>query len=152
MWKYLKEAVSGEWWGILYKLIHHFFVSLGIIYSFVNTFIVIVSKAVIKHSYEANKLLNKVITMSSSHTSISKHASWYANALTLLAWSNKSSPSYILHVKNLRWTKRMLDILFGEHSKTNAWRSQSVKFANCQHDIICQHKYFLKWTNNTCWF
>src|ERR1700737_3502441 len=34
-----------------------------------------------------------------------------ASPFTLLTWSNKSSPSSILHVKNLRRTNRMLDKL-----------------------------------------
>ena len=54
-----------------------------------------------KYSYDVGKLLSKVMAMFSSLTGISKQASWYARSLTLLTWSNKSSLSYILHVKNL---------------------------------------------------
>ena len=59
----------------------------------------IVSKAVIKYSYEAGKPLSKVITMFSSRIGTSKHASWPTSTLTLLTWSNKLLPSYILHMK-----------------------------------------------------
>jgi hypothetical protein len=50
--------------------------------------------------------------MISSFTCTSKHTIWSTSVLILLSWSNKSSSSYILHIKNLRQLKRILDKLF----------------------------------------
>ena len=51
------------------------------------------------------------MTISLSLTGIFKQTSWSMSAFILLTWSNKSSPPCILHVKNLRWIKRVLDKL-----------------------------------------
>ena len=44
-------------------------------YSILNFFICIISKALMKYLYNTGKLLSKVITMPSSYTGTSKHAS-----------------------------------------------------------------------------
>lgn len=79
----------------------------------VNFFIDIISKEMIKFSYEGDKFLSKVMITPSFLMSTSKQASWSANAINLLKWSTKSSLSYIIfYIKNLWQTKKMLDKFF----------------------------------------
>ena len=95
-----------------------------VIYSIINCFIGIVSKAIIKYSYEVGKLSNKVMTMFFSHMSTSKYVSWYASTLTLLTWSNKLSSSCILYMKHLWYSQRMLDNFF------MLWMLQIILYAS----------------------
>lgn len=78
-------------------------------YFIVSFFIGIISRAELKCLYKDDKLSSKVMTISSFLTSTSKHASWYAIALTLWMWSNKLTPLCILHVQKLQRMKKILN-------------------------------------------
>lgn len=57
----------------------------AVAYSTVKSFISILSKVVIKYSYDVGKLLSKVMMMiPSSHICIFKHTSWSTNTLILV--------------------------------------------------------------------
>lgn len=57
-------------------------------YFIVNFFIDIISKVVIKYLYDGGKLSNKIMTMSSFLTCISKQANRFVSLWNLLMWSN----------------------------------------------------------------
>jgi len=106
-----------------------------------------VSNVVIKWSNEGGRLLNKVMTTSSSFIGTSKHVSWLTRDFTFLMWSNMLSHSSNLMVKNLHLKLKMfykLFILCVLHNVHVSSRPLHPLMCNWWHSIqlwICQKLY-----------